>query len=107
MQLDVIDRKDSTKILWSETKVVPEKYLEEINRILGTAKHITSTEPFCFDGMYIIGIFENDTLQYKFVCHCPFEELQYVFVKQTIKTMLKILKNRKSMRYVRVIREYQ
>ena len=106
LQLDVIDRKDSTKIIWSETRFVSVKYMNDIKKIFETANNLTSTKPYCLDGMYVSGVFESKDSYYEFVCHCPFKGIQYDFLKQIHKTMRKTLKDRKSKRYIRVIREY-
>ena len=93
LQLDVFERRDTSRIWWSETKVVSAKYRNDIRRMFETANQLTSTEPNCFDGMLVIGVFESDTSYHKFVCNCPFEDLHRDFVKQTIKTIQKVLSN--------------
>ena len=111
LRLDVVDRKDSSKMWWSETQVVPIKYLTEVKNILETASHLPSyrSQYFCADGMSVSGIFESDTSRNEFVFDCmPNKKgiIQYDFLLQNNKTMRKVLKNRKSKRYVRVLREY-
>ena len=109
LQFDIIDRKDTSKVWWSETRTVSVKYLEDINRMFEIANNLSSYKSFCMDGIQIVGVFESDTLINEFVFHCLSKRernIQYDFSKQSITTMLKVLKDRKSRRYVRVIREY-
>jgi len=109
LQFDVIDRKDSSKILISETRTVPDKQIDEVKRLLETARVLSSYHGSCLDGMQVNGMFKNDTLRNEFVFDClPNKKgiVQYDFLRQTNKTMLKVLKDRKSKRYVKIIKEY-
>ena len=70
LQLDVIDRNDSSKILISETRNVPVKQLDEVKRLLETARILSSYHGSCLDGMQVNGMFMNDTLRNEFVLYC-------------------------------------
>lgn len=108
MQLDVYKDKDSLNIEWTEKISVPPKYLNDIKQIFEKATLLTSTKPYCLDGIIdkICVLYENDTSQQVFVCHCPFEGIEYYVFKETTYIMKKAFKHRRSRAYAIFIKTY-
>ncbi len=106
LRLDILAGKNSSEIWFSETKVVPSIYIDNVNSLFEMAGQFTTTEPFCFDGMYLDVLFKSSLIKNEFQLNCPFQGIHYDFSKQSVDIMRKVLKERKSRRYLRIIKQY-
>ena len=107
LQFDIIDRKDSTNILWSELVLIPPEKIDEIRNLIDKASVIYDSESYAFDGIWITGCFTNDTTQHYFKLMQPASNSpEGVFCITVIKTILKTVQNRKTKGYIRTLKEY-
>jgi len=108
IKIDLFDKNDTNNIVWSESKAVNIKYLDDVKNIFEIAKNLDTTDPFCLDGILwkINVVFKDDGLSRDFDCHCPFNGLQYEFFEKSSIVMLKVFEKKKSKGYSKFIRRY-